>query len=211
VNSQLEGLLLSDGSISLPKSRSRGLRKLRTINARYQQTSATPEFLQWSAQWLPTTSKISGPNKVRVEDKFYKSWMLRSPADPAYTAMYHRWYPSGRKQLPPDLSLDSPLLLAAYLGDGCSGQTTKSVSLAMYGYTVEERQWLANSLRALGFEAVAQRSGSIEFKIRSMAAFLEFIGPCPVAAYSHKWHIPEHWSNAKTIKKRLARALQVGI
>lgn len=178
----LDGLLLSDGNVSFPHKTSR--------NPRYQQTAHHRSFLEWVAAHLPTESRISGPHPSGK----YQYYMLRSPCHEAYQDLRHKWYPGGKKHIPQNFVVDGVSMLAAFLGDGHSGQTTKAVTLGTYGFAEDEvTNILVHQLRIFGFDCVRRPRGNVAFRASAMRPFLEFIGPCPVSCYAYKWNIPSRW------------------
>lgn len=119
--------------------------------------------------------------------------MLRTPNDPIYLNEYHRWYQDGRKRIPNDFVVTPLSMLAAYLGDGSSCSTTKAIYLATNGFPREDVERLADQLCSVGLDCTVDSKNAIRFRAKVMRAFLEYIGPCPVQSYEHKWIIPDRW------------------
>lgn len=181
----LDGLLLSDGSLGRPRD---------CYWPSYQQTSSQRSFLEWCQQLLPTPTTITGPHTARVEGKDYSYWLLRSGTHPCYEKLWQRWYGQGRKAIPEDFAVSKRSMLTAYLGDGSSGRTTKSVSIALYAYPHQEsEERVARPLRELGFTCRVSRVGVLLFNAASMQDFLDFLGLCPVPVYDYKWRLCTHW------------------
>jgi len=102
-----------------------------------------------------------------------------------------RWYPDGKKkQAPDDLVLTPTVLRHWYYGDGsmCSG-----IMLCSERYTDDVLEGLRAKLRAPGFETKRYlahgRRGRLHMGMKDSRRFLEFIGPCELDCYRHKWII----------------------
>jgi hypothetical protein len=113
----------------------------------------------------------------------------RTSCNIAFTDLRRRWYPKGKKTVPSDLQLTKTMCLHWYLGDGYIEQGT--VKFSTCGFTEAEVVRLATLLTDLGFRSSRNRRSGGHFVVRMSKGaafrFLEWLGPCPVEGYGHKW------------------------
>jgi hypothetical protein len=181
--STLDGLLLSDGCIQ---------RAARSHRWHYEQTCREPTFLAWAAGHLPAGGAVRGPYGASGY------FSIRSHVHDEYGEARQRWYPAGRKVIPPDFAPTPPAMLAAHLGDGSlrSGRSGRLARLAACAFPRADVERLADQLRDLGFDAAVQgmRRPYHEIVIRaaSVPGYLAWLGACPLSAYAHKWALAEY-------------------
>lgn len=172
----LDGLVFSDGCIRIPP----GCRR-----PRYVQTSKSREFLEWVASWLPTSSKVSGPQRQGA----YTHYQLTTPVSEIYTSAFERWYGTGKKAIPSDFAVTRSTMLGAYLGDGSINRGR--VSLSTYAF---ERgallRLVIDPLSRLGIEGRLTPRNVVEIRRAPSVLFLELIGEPPVEALAYKWAAP---------------------
>lgn len=98
-----------------------------------------------------------------------------------------KWYPNGKKIVPPDLKLTSITCLQWYIGDG-SLKKNKNIVLATNGFTVSDVKFLVKKLNELNFKSSRQKcENTIYISPQSTKDFLDYIGKCPVKCYERKW------------------------
>lgn len=174
----LDGILMSDGNLTTPGQ---------CRSPRYQQTCKEPTFLEWVASWLPTPSRISGPHPSGK----YQYWLLSTRTDPIYTPFYDRWYPNGKKRLPPDLEITPDLLLTEYLGDGFlladADKKLQHIELGTYGFDQQSLLELLPKLSQQGLEFRLKPNNALNLRGGCVKKCLDYVGPCPVPALAYKW------------------------
>ena len=177
----LDGLLLSDGNLTVPGQ---------CKHPRYQQTCKEPLFLEWVASWLPTPSKIKGPQ----QSGRYQYWFLYTPTSDAYRRDFDRWYPDG-KHIPDDLIITPAVLLGEYLGDGClsTAGVCQRIEFGTYGFERSEVEALREKLCQVNLPFTLSKRGHLTLRGGLVKRFLEYIGPCPVESLAYKWkaHVVE--------------------
>ncbi|MCD6399362.1 helix-turn-helix domain-containing protein [candidate division WOR-3 bacterium] len=186
----IEGELLGDGSLIWT---SRG-----HYSAWYKHSSKYREYLIWlSSEFASQGLEQSGKIRSRVASSFgnsrkkYKSYEYSSRAYPFLADLKRRFYPDGIKIVPIDLALDPIKLRQFYIGDGYLARPHKGrpyIVLSTCSFDKKSIDILISQLLSLGISAVHQPSkNTIRIPARSIEAFFDFIGPCPVKCYAYKW------------------------
>lgn len=182
VNPTLEGLLLSDGCLQ---------RAPRSQRWHYQQTCREPTLLEWVRGRIPgTVAPVRGPYG---RSGYYR---IRTRVDVLYGEARDRWYPDGRKIIPPGFAPCPENMAAAFLGDGSlrQGASGRLVRFATCAFSRASVDRLAEQLRDLGFDATVHRLREPYHEVCVRAAsvddFLRWLGPCPVPEYEYKWGAP---------------------
>ena len=169
---------MSDGNLTVPGQ---------CRSPRYQQTCKEPTFLEWVGSWLPTASRISGPHPSGK----YQYWLLSTRTDPIYAPFYYRWYPNGKKHLPPDLEMTPSLLLTEYLGDGFllanAAKKHQHIELGTYGFSEQSLLELLPKLSGQGLDFRLKPNNALNLRGGCVKKFLDYVGPCPVPALAYKW------------------------
>jgi len=174
----IEGELLGDGSIEQS-----GCFAHSTANWFYS------DFLRQSLYNCGVPLKNEEFLPARNKGKPQKR--VRSSSNITFGELRKLWYPQSIKVIPANIFLNRTRCLHWYLGDGYIEQNT--VKFSTCGFTKGEVEKLARLLTELGFRS-ARNNHSGGYNIIRMSrlvapAFLEWIGPCPVSGYEHKWKI----------------------
>lgn len=177
----IEGELLGDGTL--------------------EKASANASFSHSTANWAYSDFLF---NSLINSDVFVKSVeflpprnngkpqkRIRTTSNITFTKIRNIWYPNGIKVVPDGLTLNKVKCLHWYLGDGYTDG--KVVMFSTCGFKMSEVEFLAGLLTNLGFKSYCKkRSGGyyiIYICRQDSVKFLEWLGPCPVAGYEHKWRI----------------------
>jgi hypothetical protein len=125
-----------------------------------------------------------------------KRQALRTLTNPALTEQRMRWYPDGRKRLPADLTLSPIVCLHWFIGDGAN-RGRGSIRFHTESFTELEVERLVRMLGDLGFPCAMFRRSSnhgrgnrlpyISMRTQPSLAFLDYIGPCTITDYAHRW------------------------
>lgn len=186
--SVFDGMMLSDGHLYKGKDMQ---------NARFSLSCKHEEFARKFKQFSGNF-KWKEPCLRLIYDKrtgkTYHSWRLNSLTDERFTKEHCRWYPCGKKIVPPDIVLDISTLIWWYLGDGHlnrkkSRPNHRRVSLAVQGFSKEDIKLLCNKLIAmLGNDSIYVESGNIIIAKKSLCKFIKLIGlTSPVECYQYKF------------------------
>ena len=181
----IEGELLGDGSLY---SRSQW-------SAAYSHGSKYKEYIDWLAERLSGFGiKQAGSMVTQHPLGRYTTYNYISLSYEELKPMRDRWYPKGKKIVPHDLILTPLMVRQWYIGDGCLDTKRgkrSSIRLSTCSFSVQDVLYLAHSLRELGFNARRRSSHNIIYiSPRSVARFLNWIGPCPPeieSIYGYKW------------------------
>ena len=99
----IDGLLLGDGCI-FPSPRG--------LSAQYKHSDKNPDYIVWLANQLSDMGieieTRDYPKVSKLASKWYRDFMI----------IRERWYPLGKKQVPPDIKLEPVTLMNWYIGDG---------------------------------------------------------------------------------------------
>lgn len=198
----LNGLLLGDGHLNHQNK----------WTSNYQHSTKHKVVLEWLADLLKAfgigqTGKIyryekrtSFPgNKIcRTVSFFYASQHYAELKE-----LQSKWYrpateeerEKGRKFfkiVPPDLVLTPLTCLHWYIGDGHLEKKHKGVYLCTQGFSENEVDFLISLLKKLGIKATRHKNKDIYLSVKSVLAFLNYIGHCPKkieSVYKYKWAI----------------------
>lgn len=198
-NEVLDGLMLGDGCLSLGQhSRNPCLSITRT--------SADMDYLRWTADVFRarlTSSSISVRDVADARTKkTYGSARLRTRCDPAFLSGRDRWYPSGTKVVPEDLSL-SAVTVAVWFADDDSvtraSRRSPEIKFATHGFAQTEVRRLADLLAIRYAERfpVYEEGGLGQFTIRAFGPaakeLLRDIDPVfpPLTRKSERWRNSE--------------------
>jgi hypothetical protein len=179
----IEGELLGDGSLeATPTSGNSGFVHS-TANFHYSiylEQALLKSDISVSSETLPPR-KINGKMQRRI----------RTPSNQSFRQMLLDWYPLGIKIVPEKLILTKTKCLHWYLGDGYVGG--KNSRFSTCGFTWGEVHRLAEMLGKLGFKTSVDRHSGGYPVLRLLTAasrdFLDWIGPCPVIGYEHRWNL----------------------
>jgi len=200
----MDGFLLGDGSMSYNKKTFKG--------ARFS-------FGSSEKQW--TSYAMSGLIKYNPRKASSKGWKFRpqKPSRPTFSSatkthpdislQARRWYPNGKKIVPPDVRITPTSILLWYLGDGsiggCSRKKTlisTNLHLSTCGFTPEEnKNILIPKLEKLNLRCKYGNSkNDIIICPDSIKTFFDIIGyKSPISCYDYKFQVPK-WLFLKTLK-----------
>lgn len=176
----LEGELLGDGSFELATSG----------NPCFAHSTANLHYSTYLEQKLINADILVNSELLLPRNNAKAQRRIRTQYNQAFRHLYEKWY-CGVKIVPKDLVLTKEKCLHWYLGDGyIEGKNSK---ISTCGFTWNEVYWLAKLVKDLGFGAsVDKHSGGypiLRFLTKDSRAFLEWLGPCPVKGYEHRWKL----------------------
>ena len=191
----INGALLCDGSIVKPK---------KGLNAYFSYLSKSEEHVR--AVCTELEDYVSPGFYYKYEeiydkrtDKSYSRYSFRTLTNPTFTELYNMWYKNNIKIVPKNLILTPLTCLIWYLGDGELAQSSTRASgyilLCTDSFIKEDiEKYLLPQLS--NFSATLVEHGYNKYRIYipriKVKEFLEYIGPCPVEDYQHKWNIQEY-------------------
>ena len=185
----IEGELLGDGYLQTHSKWS----------ARLGYKSKYNEYIDWLSKTLASFGiKQSGGIAMGHPFGRYTSYSYTSLSYEELKPMQERWYPQGKKVVPPDLILTPLVLRQWHIGDGClivPRRKRPYINLATCGFSTEDVMRLVAALRKLNFNATRKSSNNtITISTYSASDFLDWIGPCPPdiqGIYGYKWLFPD--------------------
>jgi len=185
----LEGELLGDGSVHIPKQRT----------GRYTHSSSRREYLVWLSGELSAWGLKGGAVYKTVGKswgKEYPTWHYQSNQYAELADLRKRFYPAGKKIVPNDLILTPIIARQWFIGDGClrhpphTKRERPYIEFCTDCFNKHDRDFLSNQLCSKGFKAFSRASGRIRISTFSTQDFLKWIGPCPEqirGVYGYKW------------------------
>ena len=184
MRSLLDGLLLGDGYLT-------NYSKTPLGRPRFGYNCKEKDFSIWVRAQLGKSVPFS-PN-LQSKPNGYSTgvtYQVDSLRSDFLIPFWDRWYPEKKKILPRDLQLTPLAASMWYIGDGgfdsCNGYL-RQIAFAAHSFTLAERQRLVIQLKSLGFRSRTDGKGKIFLSKKSIPAFLEWIGPCPISCYQYKW------------------------
>lgn len=188
----IQGALLGDGSLTSGRK-----------NSSFVYISKVKEHVQFVCHSLEDYAipscfySESDVYDYRTNKKYHKT-TFKTQANITFTQLRDKWYKNNIKHIPNDLKLTSTNCLIWYLGDGSltkySTKSSQRIYFATNSFMEEEIQdILIPQLK--DFEPTIQlnnRQPVLFIPRRKILDFLNFIGPCPVEAYRHKWDYVEY-------------------
>lgn len=190
----INGALLGDGSMIIHKN---------GTNAYFAYLSKSKEHVEYVCQDLLDFA-VEGHEIAYSEiydnrtQRTYEQYNYRSIANSTFTEIYNKWY-SSKKHIPSDLILTPTVCLIWYLGDGTlasqSTRTRGEIFLCTDSFEKNEIETIL--LPQLSqFSPTLSQHGNNQYRIRIprfyTKAFFDYIGPCPVKDYQHKWAYVEY-------------------
>ena len=184
-NSALEifdGELLGDGSLEqTPTSGNPGFIHSTTnfYYSIYLEQKLLEAGINVSVELLP--SRNNGKPQRRIRTQYNQ----------ALRPLLSCWYPNGIKIIPGNLELNKTKCMHWFLGDGYI--EGKNVKFSTCSFSWDEVYKLGEMIKMLGFEtAVGSHSGGypiLRILPKNSQEFLNWLGPCPVIGYEHKWNL----------------------
>ena len=121
---------------------------------------------------------------------------LRSLSNPALTEVRERWYPADVKVVPSDVLLTPLTCFHWFIGDG-SNHGGSGLRLHTEGFSMADVEMLVELMRAVGLLARPRRRSAshgsgqrlpyIVMRTSEGLDFLDYIGPCSLSDYAHRW------------------------
>ena len=194
----LDGLMLGDGSLAMPNASA-----YLSINLCGEGTLSYLDNIS-SALLALGISLCDGYPKILhavSKGKPYEYSSLASRVSPILTNEYHRWYSTGRKEVPSDVRISRLALAHWFMGDGCSisddrykKSTSVEVSFSTYSFGESSIALLENELHRIGFstgrnnhKGIKDGSGiRITILQRDVNSFMKIIEPCMLEPYLYK-------------------------
>lgn len=178
----LDGLIAGDGYMR------RGVQSGLSVTGKYE-------------EWIDHIAARLTEAGMQVRRKNYAANSFHATVETAAYASLRvfrdRWYPQGKKCLPPDLVIAPDTLLYWYLGDGSlkGRDRSPSIELSTYAFSPSSVVVVARSIQsAAGLSTIRvyldRRGPWISVATRDVRRFLDYIGPTPVRCYSYKWAVP---------------------
>lgn len=162
----LDGILISDGSISVSRISGRlsfGFMYIETIN-RIINDLKSIEFLK---PW-----KYESKEDKRTK-KSYVSYLTKSRAYHDLLLEYNRWYKNGIKIIPIDIEITPLMCYWWFIGDGYN--SNNNVYLCTDSFDKESINLVNKKLKQIGFTTAIRSSNRIAFDKKSSTDFLEWI------------------------------------
>jgi hypothetical protein len=124
--------------------------------------------------------------------KCYQTSELRTLSDPFFGHQRERWYRGRTKVVPRDLQVSKEFLLHWFLCDGACSVIRGSAHLMLCtdSFAVSEIEFLKGLLEQAGIESKIVGGNRLRVRQKSVIAFYDMIGECPVECLAYKW-IPE--------------------
>jgi len=164
----------------------------------YFQRCAKREWLEYVQKYLDEhgIDSIITPVKTLIYCKECNVYDLKTKEYVELNIFKRRWYSKGKKRIPKDVDISSPILLANwYIGSGFLKKgrgTTPSIYFFTNSFTKEDIKWLINQLKnKLNLKGEITKDGKIKLDSASTKKFIEIVKP-----YIHKdfaYKIDPHW------------------
>ena len=183
----ITGELLGDGSLPAQSE----------YSAYYQHGTSRREYLDWlSSMFASWGMKQSGRIRSYITKTGCNQHYFASLSYANLYPLHKKFYPDGKKVVPPDIELTPVVVRQWYIGDGY--MTGSGAAISTDGFQNHEVEMLAEKLQGVGIEARTRSNGMPKKQRRvyvpasSIMDFLRYIGPCPEpikGIYGYKWVI----------------------
>lgn len=192
----IDGFLLGDGSIAYDKNLFK--------SARFSFGSSQKQWVDYAMSGFKKYDpSIPKRYEQKRKDKTYYCWSSVTKMHPDISLQAQRWYPNGKKIVPPDVKITPTSIMLWYLGDGSVGRqiTATNPHLATCGFAPKENQEIL--IPKLGQLGVRCLYGKVKNNIiicsDSIGKFFDIIGhKSPISCYDYKFDIQE-WLFLKTL------------
>ena len=195
------GELLGDGSLDASP----------TVNACFAHSTTNWNYSDFVRQALCACGIPLSEEFLPARNNGKPQKRTRSASNITFGELRRTWYPQGTKIVPVDLFLNRTRCLHWYLGDGYIDQDT--VMFSTCGFTEGEVERLAVLLTSLGFKSTRNKRSRgyhiVRISRTDAHGFLDWIGPCPVIGYEHKWNLKS--PKAKISKEQMLVALRASM
>ena len=202
----LEGELLGDGSLLIGK---------RYKNAKFQlQAKCRGQVLL-----AHTALHVLGgePSSFVRKSSGYRTtptemWQWSSHRHEFLTAERHRWYPNGKKIVPPDFNLSPLAALHWFVGDGSLHPTQAKVTLCTDNFDELSMERLCQQLVRFGLSpylsVTSKKHQRINLSGWDCDGWFNIIGPCVVSEMEHKWSVVKRKYSTKRVSPREKERIQ---
>jgi hypothetical protein len=176
----LDGLLLGDASIPGDQ----GL-------LHFSQRSDRREYVEYVAQQLSISLDRVRDRERKPDSRtghVSRCSELRTLSAPVFHELRARWYPEGRKVVPRDLRISPECVLNWFLCDGSCSETRGGAQLVLCtdAFSKTELGFLRDQLFEVGIDS-RECDRRLRVRQKSIAAFYDYVGPCPVSCFAYKW------------------------
>ena len=193
----LNGLLLGDGCLSTTR---------RGKNAQLRYTSKSKQHVDFATAPFANCEKAHTSYTEYADSRTqntYSRWVFGTAYDKGFKIIYNKWYENGKKHIPSDLQLTPTVCLLWYIGDGCLLRSKYSSHIKLSTHCFDKNE-LENILlpQLVQFDAHIAIAGYSKYEKtpqyyiyiprHKVAAFLQYIGPCPFDDYAYKWNYVEY-------------------
>lgn len=176
----LDGLLLSDGSMSM--------RNKLTAYFKITQTKRREEWVLALSHFL----KSKGINcylREEVQNGFQGIHFDTGKYE-ELVEFRKRWYKNGKKIIPRDINLINPIVLANwYLGDGCLCER-EYINFGTNGFPWGDVEWLRKQLEQIyGWKITHTNANTLNLRRESSKKFIEVVKPFVPKCFYYKINI----------------------
>jgi len=180
-----DGLIFSDGSVVVKRKNNGSIIGNCQVSCGFKYK----EFAEYINKFLTMNSSIG---IKKSNDKRYINtcitYSLMSPSNILFTEERQRWYPNGKKIIPPDFRFSPISMNIAYLGDGHLDKTDKYILISTQAFDTNSLEnIIIKKLHDIKIECWLNKQNNIYIPKRSVSGFLNFIGDCPIECYKYKW------------------------
>jgi hypothetical protein len=182
----IEGCLLGDGHLELPKKGKNATFNYRTSSKQHA------EFVHSFFKDLCTNNyqniKTSEIFDVRT-NKTYINYFFKTKSLPIFTEQHKRFYLNKTKVVPSDLIIDNNVLLFWYIGDGELQSKGGFIKLHTNSFSYDEVTFLRDKLSLFDAKTYEKVKNQYILTIprKKVKDFFNMIGECPIPDYTHKW------------------------
>jgi Mor family transcriptional regulator len=202
IKSFLIGDILSDGHITKPKGNG---------NSYLEWTLKYESYAKYLVKIYTPYFKIqyrkNKPHYDKRTKQWYFGWTVWTEYNPTFTEWRKKWYQTNPdypekskdrylKIVPKDLILTPRICLNWNLGDGTLDKKSYRLKLCTNNFIQRDVDFLIEKLKEIGINPTRGKDGdnfTINFSRIETGRFLNYIGPCPIKCYSHRWN----WKPAK--------------
>jgi hypothetical protein len=187
----LEGCLLGDGHLELPK---------RGINASFKYLSSSKEHTEYVHSFFKEYCSDNYQTIKRGEyydkrtNKTYVHYYFRTKSLPFFTEQQKRFYINRIKIVPKDIDINNNSLLFWFIGDGELESNIGFVKLHTNSFIKKDVEFLCEKLKDFSANLLHKKDDQYLIRIprNKVKHFLNFIGECPINDYKHKWDFVEY-------------------
>jgi len=186
----LDGHLLGDMSVLQERRQSAFI----SFNYKYR------GYSEWLASLLVNFGVQRRGQIKGYKNSFGVSWLYHSRYYRSLLYLRRRWYPEGKKIVPPDIDLTPLIIKHWFMDDGsffkAKGNVIGRVEIATNSFTKDEVELLASKLASsIGSNSIhihnAESGWTLQFSNQdTVKAFFNYIGDCPndlESIYGYKW------------------------